>query len=717
MSGLLSHDVTVHCHLKHLLLIVTYVATCQVNGLLEPIPMPDILRECYRYRTENISVSEMTSQSLNSFCITDFLSETVLLRPQREISNTSILYAQELIRKVIGRINTGGRSRRQVRERKEVRTLSREEWNTFTERLNILKRPVMLPNGEQFVPYDAISDIHMPPYTLLAAHIGPNFLGWHRVYLLLLEEALGVPLPYWDSRLDFDMVDPTDSVLWTPEFFGQGFGIVDNGPFAGWITPQGINLIRNIGNDGSLITDEQVQGILMQGSHYEVTEPIPRLSIERVHDGPHVWVDGQLSALATAPQEPVFFLHHAFVDYIWYLFRNRLRMEYPDIDPQYDYPLKGNVLHAPNAPMIPFNNLQNIQGYNNFFESRTVYAPSPTCPDCGESPYLVCNLTLGRCRSLSAAEVAPSRVVPFGAADAAATGAVAGAAAAVGQLKIQKLVKKLGPLKIGSRFKVFSRDPRTRGDTLPNSPLATRRRRSFSNDSNVNEAIFQTKNMKSRGHVGDSQIDKPYLNTFVLDSVSDEKLWVYIPVKIIYEKPSEMSTNPVELPESISPRQRNLITKEINNTEIVQPTIPASSPKCHVSGSGASKVYVQTDGIDYSGRYKDYAVVDERLPISSAMIYVGVKNPKHSAAKFYMSAFDSCGHVCKPNCLANGEYNACSGTFQITSSSPLMYGVTVKEAANGVWETEGKLPVVSEYGNAPVVFTCKIYTNWPWDLS
>ncbi|OWF55157.1 tyrosinase-like protein 1 [Mizuhopecten yessoensis] len=706
-----------HRHLTHVFLLFSFIATCPpvVYSLLEPLAMPDILRECYRYRTQNISVSEMTSQSLNNFCITDFLSQTVLLRPQREISNTSILYAQELVRKVMGRLSVGGRSKRYVRERKEVRTLTREEWNTFTFRLNVLKRPVALPNGGQFVPYDAISDIHMPPLILLAAHIGPNFLGWHRVYLLLLEEALGVPIPYWDSRLDYDMTEPTDSILWTPEFFGQGFGVVDNGPFAGWITPQGINLIRNIGNDGSLITDEQVQGILAQGSHYEVVEPIPRLSIERVHDGPHVWVDGQLSALATAPQEPVFFMHHAFVDYIWYLFRNSLRVEYPGIDPQFDYPLKGNVLHAPNAQMIPFNNLRNIQGYNNFFESRTIYAPSPSCPDCSNSPYLVCNQTIGRCRSLSAAEVSPTMVAPFG---AAAASAFVGGTAAVGQLRTQSLVQEIGSLPIGSRFRVFSRDPRTRGDTIPNAPLPSRRRRSFGKDSNVNKEIRQTDNMGTKSRVEDPQINKQYLNTYVLNGVSDANLWVYIPVRVIYEKPSESSTR---LDGSRQRFSSNLVNvshiQESNIIKSVPQNIPASSPKCHISGSGASKVYVQTDGIDYSGRYKDYAVVDERRSISSSMTYVGVKNPKHSAAKFYMTAFDSCGHACKPKCLVNGEYKSCSGTFQITSSTPLMYGVTIDEAVGELWETEDKRPVVSAQGNAPVVFTCKVYTDWPWDLS
>jgi hypothetical protein len=40
--------------------------------------------------------------------------------------------------------------------------------------------------------------------------------------------------------------------VWTEDYFGNGFGQVESGPFSGFSTPIG-PLIRNIGSDGSLI--------------------------------------------------------------------------------------------------------------------------------------------------------------------------------------------------------------------------------------------------------------------------------------------------------------------------------------------------------------------------------------------------------------------------------------------------------------------------------
>ena len=40
------------------------------------------------------------------------------------------------------------------------------------------------------------------------------------------EAAIGVPVSYWDSSLDFHMRDPTRAVVWSPKYFGNGFGEV-----------------------------------------------------------------------------------------------------------------------------------------------------------------------------------------------------------------------------------------------------------------------------------------------------------------------------------------------------------------------------------------------------------------------------------------------------------------------------------------------------------
>ncbi|XP_069135247.1 putative tyrosinase-like protein tyr-3 [Argopecten irradians] len=439
---------------------------------------PNHIQNCQQYRDRR-GRFELTGNDDSVYCLQQNLYQSALTSSP---FNVSIVYVEALLQRALSRCSTFnflfGRNARQRRkrscswERKEVRMLSRSEWRRFTNRLNILKRPVRLLGGNSFIPYDIISDIHRSDVNIDAAHGGPSFLGWHRVYLLLLEAAIGMPVPYWDSRLDYDMTEPTDSVLWSDEFFGPGFGVVDSGPFAGWITADNISLVRNIGSRGSLISDAMFNDILQYTNHDPVVEPtqFPIRSIELIHGGPHVWVDGQLSSLQTASQEPVFFLHHGFVDYIWYVFRKQMR-EVGNINPASDYPNKGPTSHRPQGHMIPFGNLRNIQGYSDFLESLTRYQTSPTCPSCGRSRYLECDQTINRCKSktrrqfqnsISLADVSSGRRQP--------ENIVSLADVSSGRRQLENM----GPIYLGEKFKSPYTDRRTRGDALRFLPLIPR---------------------------------------------------------------------------------------------------------------------------------------------------------------------------------------------------------------------------------------------------
>ncbi|XP_021374089.1 uncharacterized protein LOC110463628 [Mizuhopecten yessoensis] len=660
--------------------------TGTTNGFVQQIPLPDELQECYKYQTKNIDITQKPSQEVNIFCITKYLYQTAHLRPQRQVTNQTISYVGELMRRVISKHEKKGhRSKRQgfpgpriMGVRREIRTLSRQEWDTLMYRLNQLQQPILTPGQPPFVPYYAITDMHMSPAIIQAAHNGPNFLGWHRFYLLLLEEALGMPIPYWDSRLDYRMPQPTDSVVWTPEFFGEGFGNVASGPFAGWPSipsPDRVPLVRNIGNDGSLISDNAVNELMSAFSHFDITEPAPpqQMTFETIHNAVHIWIDGQMSGISSSPQDPIFFMHHAFIDYLWSMFRNLQRNS--GVNPENDYPRKGDRMHAPMSQMIPFS-MMNIQGYRNEIESP--YAPSPTCPECGGSNYLQC-VPPGYCASIS--------------------GFAPGFSSTPGQ-------RGSRPVPIRQRFETGLRDPRTRGDTMATVPLRGRR------------SVKETNKTTTPFSNDASQMNKPYQNTFIIDGDSDLKKWVFVPVRIIFERPPEAKF------ESFIIKDGHLV----NNTDMFSPSkydsfkierkqkVPATYPKCHISGSGASKVFIQTDGIDYSGRYKDYAVVDERLPISSSMAYVGVKTPVNGAAKFYMTAYDSCGRVCRPKCLVNGRYEDCSGAFLISTAYPKMYGSTYEEAVQGVWTIGNQLLAESHSAEVPIAFICKISKQWPWRI-
>jgi hypothetical protein len=204
--------------------------------------------------------------------------------------------------------------------------------------------------------------------------------------------------------MDFDMDNPSNSIVWSASFFGNGDGFVTSGPFANWMTPVG-RLTRNIGASGSLFSKQSIRSLLSLCRTRDILDPTaqPQFNLDLIQGGIHVWVGGQMSGLNTAAYDPVFLLHHAFVDLIWELFRRR-QEQYCGVDPASDYPSSVGM-HAPERMMTGFTTYRNIDGYSNFW-TRFIfrYAPSPSCSTARsfcDSLYLNCDTSRQRCISLS----------------------------------------------------------------------------------------------------------------------------------------------------------------------------------------------------------------------------------------------------------------------------------------------------------------------------
>ncbi|XP_053402744.1 putative tyrosinase-like protein tyr-3 [Mercenaria mercenaria] len=220
-------------------------------------------------------------------------------------------------------------------------------------------------------------------------HSGASFLPWHRVYITMFEEVLrmydrSVFLPYWASTFDDAMSNPVNSILWTDSYFGNGEGIVTSGPAAYWVTGQG-GLERNYGRGSTLFKKDQIQQVLSQCYLANISRPSapPVYDLEGYHGGPHVWVGGDMSAFITTGYDPVFYMHHAYVDYIWEQFRRRQRY-ICRVEPTRDYPeVPVDNSNHPDASMTGFEWYINRDGIgpqwiNNWFN----YDPEPSCPDC-----------------------------------------------------------------------------------------------------------------------------------------------------------------------------------------------------------------------------------------------------------------------------------------------------------------------------------------------
>ena len=241
----------------------------------------------------------------------------------------------------------------------------------------------------------------------------------HTTNLCRLERALqthdpDVCLAYWDSTLDSYMQNISDSALWTADYMGNPNGTVNIGPFAGWESPIGCRdpypqLTRFVGlyDMGEPFTDEKLNYIWDKET-YESIVCYVDCFFEDNHGWVHVLVAGHMEGIACSPSDPVFFIHHGFIDFIWEEFRQNSQVT----DPELEYPYHvfnetniGGQSHDPDAPMQPFDFLFNIHGLSDHYVNYYyTYAARPiSCEeesDC-QSAILWCDVTEeeGRCKA------------------------------------------------------------------------------------------------------------------------------------------------------------------------------------------------------------------------------------------------------------------------------------------------------------------------------
>lgn len=216
----------------------------------------------------------------------------------------------------------------EVRRRKELSAMTDAEWGRF---LNALS---------QLMTNDAVRSIRNPdvsPFEDLAAlhtefveeaHGGSYFLPWHRLFLFLLESQLReidpeVTLPYWNWSLERPTNAATSSVwnrLGHSSFSAGEPGCLTDGPWANWWTmhPE-VHCLRRGFTSGTgtwppLESWANIRALINSDASYSRMAT----TIEALHGSTHVGVGGDMAVLGTAPNDPVFYLHHAYVDYMYY---------------------------------------------------------------------------------------------------------------------------------------------------------------------------------------------------------------------------------------------------------------------------------------------------------------------------------------------------------------------------------------------------------------
>ena len=179
--------------------------------------------------------------------------------------------------------------------------------------------------------YDKYADQHDTYFG--DAHGNPFFFPWHRKFLRDLEKELqeidpSVGLPYWDSTQD----QSTAALPWTDSFMG-GTGSPVSGPFQPW------GIERSLGASGSLPDESDITDNQALTPYSSFWSPA-----ENEHGPPHNWVGGNMASVRS-PEDPIFFLHHCFVDKWW----SDWQLAHPGLDAY-----EGSGSRSPTSAMPPW---------------------------------------------------------------------------------------------------------------------------------------------------------------------------------------------------------------------------------------------------------------------------------------------------------------------------------------------------------------------------
>jgi len=100
---------------------------------------------------------------------------------------------------------------------------------------------------------------------------------------------------------------------------------------------------------------------------------------------------------AFAAFDPAFYLHHAFIDYLWEKVRERQAM-FCKINPDTAYATQKRAFGQNSGDIMSGHSLvTNGDGLKSLWtEKWYLYEDSPECPTCG-SQYLYCNTTINKC--------------------------------------------------------------------------------------------------------------------------------------------------------------------------------------------------------------------------------------------------------------------------------------------------------------------------------
>ncbi|KAI9136255.1 hypothetical protein BKA69DRAFT_1129247 [Paraphysoderma sedebokerense] len=235
--------------------------------------------------------------------------------------------------------------------RKEIKSLTAAEKQDFIDAINKMKTGGV---------YDRFTAKHLDG---LQYHGTMWFYPFHRALLNEFEDEMlrnsgGViqGLPYWDEGADFNA--PLETPLFTSQYMGSvtvGQNQCLQAPFEGWMH-DGQCVAREVRSatissgrrqQAWIVPAQTLAAGLSQLTTFEdfstSTEGVP-------HGTTHVWIGGNMADVQSSPADPMFWLHHNYIDFIWATWQrsrngqNFLAFANDGTTPQTVVPLSQNTL-------------------------------------------------------------------------------------------------------------------------------------------------------------------------------------------------------------------------------------------------------------------------------------------------------------------------------------------------------------------------------------
>ncbi|EGF99458.1 uncharacterized protein MELLADRAFT_94290 [Melampsora larici-populina 98AG31] len=220
----------------------------------------------------------------------------------------------------------------------------RVSWYTFTPQektamqdaiMCLMNAPSKMKYPGAVTRYDDLVAIHQLqsdyPNGNDKLHVTARFLYWHRLYLLLFELLLRVEcgytgkMAYWDEKVDAGNFRNSVAVK---DFGGPGNenGYVVDGRFGYTIVNMGPRsqsvrryLTRQINETASAFASQEHYDLLMSQQDSAGFMKIMRLFL---HMTAHGGLKGCMGDVQSSPVDPIFHLHHMYVDYLWFKWQN-----------------------------------------------------------------------------------------------------------------------------------------------------------------------------------------------------------------------------------------------------------------------------------------------------------------------------------------------------------------------------------------------------------